>query len=217
MHVSDQTLIAVIHEAKATEFDLGTLAVSDLAVAGVSNVVVAAMRQSTVSANALAVPEQSPTAGVQTLAGAEAAAKLVKRSPSDTWRLGPSLGAPVPPASVSLSEGRKAEGTTTPTTTTAKDEVWWRTRMGGLRDQRATDKAACDPKVDLVARLKEPELVKLDRLPGGRSQKVFWGPAILNAQADADACTNLVARDNRMIADAEQEARAQNVLPGWLR
>jgi len=72
LHVSDQTVIAVIHEATATQFDLSSQAVSDLAVAGVSTVVIATMRQSsTPSANELAgPPQQSPGAGPQTLAGA---------------------------------------------------------------------------------------------------------------------------------------------------
>src|ERR1035437_3367653 len=121
MRVSDQTVIAVIHEAKATQFDFSPQAISDLAVSGVLTAVIAAMRQSP-SANGLITPEQTPTMFLpQTLAGAEAAAKLVKRSPNDTWRLGPSSGTPVPPAPASMSEGTKAEGTA-PTTTTTADE-----------------------------------------------------------------------------------------------
>ena len=43
MHVSDQTVIAVIHEATTTHFDLSAQATSELA--GLSTAIVAAMRQ----------------------------------------------------------------------------------------------------------------------------------------------------------------------------
>jgi hypothetical protein len=45
LHVSDQTVIAVINEANATHFDLSQFAVTDLIVAGVSTAVIATMRQ----------------------------------------------------------------------------------------------------------------------------------------------------------------------------
>ena len=73
MHVSDQTVIAVIHEATATQFDLKTLVVDELAFHRISSAVIAAMRQSAAPtpANTIAAPAQSPRlARAQTLAEA---------------------------------------------------------------------------------------------------------------------------------------------------
>jgi hypothetical protein len=47
MGVSEQTVIAVVQQAKATEFDLSTQTVSELTAAGVSPDIIAAMRKST--------------------------------------------------------------------------------------------------------------------------------------------------------------------------
>src|SRR5580700_10762010 len=87
MRVSDQTVIAVIHEAKATLFDLSPRAISELAVLGVSTAVIDTMRQpSTPSVAGLAAPEPSPTAGAQTLAGATAQAAAQKVADPTAWR-----------------------------------------------------------------------------------------------------------------------------------
>lgn len=83
MRVSEQTVIAVIHEAESTQFDLSPRAVSELTVLGVSTVVIAAMRQSlTRSAKGLALPAPSPAAA-QTLAGAAAKAEDKRRATTE--------------------------------------------------------------------------------------------------------------------------------------
>lgn len=82
MHVSDQTVIAVIHEATPTQFDLTARALEELAVSGVSTAVIDAMRQATPApllANGISAAGQSPTARAPTLEEASAAAKLVPR------------------------------------------------------------------------------------------------------------------------------------------
>lgn len=80
VHVSDQTVIAAIHEAKATQFDLSATGVNDLAVKGVSPAVIAVMRQSSastpLSTSGIAVAAQSPTVvRPQTIGEASAEAK----------------------------------------------------------------------------------------------------------------------------------------------
>jgi hypothetical protein len=82
VHVSDQTVIAAIHEAKATQFDLSATAVSDLTIKGVSPAVIVVMRQSAaptpVSTSGIAPPAQSPmVARPQTIAEASAEAKKI--------------------------------------------------------------------------------------------------------------------------------------------
>jgi hypothetical protein len=64
MRVSDQTVIAVIHEAQARQFDLSSRAVSELATSGVSTAVVAAMGQPSTPA---LPPDRGPAASSHSL------------------------------------------------------------------------------------------------------------------------------------------------------
>ena len=81
MRVSDQTVIAVVQEAVATQFDLSPQAAIELAGHGVPVAVIGAMRQastrSTTPANGAA---SEPPAGAQTLAGAAAEAAAAARN-----------------------------------------------------------------------------------------------------------------------------------------
>jgi hypothetical protein len=84
MRVSDRTVIAVIHEAQATQFDLSSRAVSQLTVSGVSIAVVAAMGEPSTSTllpdHGLAAAEQTPIAGPQSLAAAAVEATAIAHS-----------------------------------------------------------------------------------------------------------------------------------------
>ena len=92
MHVSDQTVIAVIHEATATQFELSELAISYLAGSGLSPAVIAAMRQ---PSTPTPVPRQSPTAGAETLVGASVEAKKIEHSFPLSTNTGPAGRGPV--------------------------------------------------------------------------------------------------------------------------
>jgi hypothetical protein len=219
-HVSDRTVVAVLHEAKATQFDLGEIAVGYLSVSGVSPVVIAAMRQASAPSSRVpgenAAPQQSPSPGGQTLAGASAEAGKVLH----TWEQSKHIGSHTPgsPALARTSDGTKSEGTTT----SVNDEGWWRQRMASLRDQLAMDKMACEP---LAAKIRA-----LDAIYAGY---VFYdkdGTAKINTAAAAVVETKLVDARNEQrqcvakvtlaqtaIATVEEEARRLGVLPGWLR
>jgi hypothetical protein len=69
MGVSDQTVIAVIHEAQATQFDLSSRAVRELTTSGIPGAVVAAMGRPAAPTllpdHRIATPDQTRTAGPQ--------------------------------------------------------------------------------------------------------------------------------------------------------
>jgi hypothetical protein len=101
MRVSDQTVIAVIHEAKTTQFDLRPLAVDELGFHGVSPAVIAAMRVPTPVP--IAAPAQSPNAGRQTIAEASEAAKNIQHD----WSLSTNMGKAAPPPAPMTPEDRE--------------------------------------------------------------------------------------------------------------
>jgi hypothetical protein len=120
MHVSDQTVISVIQEATATQFDLSAGAVSDLTAHLVPTAVIAAMRQpsarNTKPTNETALAQPSSTAAARTLAGAAAAAAAAPH----TWPLStPSSPAPSAPASTSSAKSspNAAPASTAPVST----------------------------------------------------------------------------------------------------
>jgi hypothetical protein len=223
VHVSDQTVIAAIHEAKATQFDLSATAVRDLAVKGVSPAVIAVMRQSSAptATNPIAAPAQSQTlAHPQTLAEASEAAKAVKH----TWDLSTNIGSsslPVLPAArASTSEGTKSESTNT--TTAEKDEGWWRTRMGGLRDQLAMDKSVCEPIAAKIMALQSTYDSYIFYDKNGTAKINTAAAAVIetklvDARTEQRQCVAKVAVDQTAIDTVEEEARRLGVLPGWLR
>jgi hypothetical protein len=81
MHVSDQTVIAVIHEVKETQFDLNEIAIGYLRASGVSIAVLAAMRREIPATQPPlpAAPTQSPLAAAPTLSPLMAAADAAAR------------------------------------------------------------------------------------------------------------------------------------------
>jgi hypothetical protein len=221
MHVSDQTVIAVIREAKATQFDLKPLVVDDLAFHGVSVTVIAAMRRSGASAPTNAASAQSPPlARPQTLAEASEAAKAATHA----WELSTNLGSTnvlVPSAAAaSTPTVTKSEGTDT--TTATKDEAWWRARMGGLRNELSMDKAACEPLAAKIRALQSTydSYVFYDR---DGTAKINTAAAatietkLVEAKNEQQKCVAKVALDQTTIGTAEEEARRLGVLPGWLR
>ena len=123
MHVSEQTVISVIQEAAATQFDLSPRALSELAAHLVPTAVIAAMRQpstrNTAPANERVLPLPPPTAGVQTLAGAAADAAAARRaralstSPPSTVTL-PASAASASPAPKSAAPASPAPKSTPP-------------------------------------------------------------------------------------------------------
>jgi hypothetical protein len=89
MGVSDQTVIAVIHEALATQFDLSSQAVRELTTSGVPSDVVAAMgrpaTQTLLRDHGTATPEQGRTPGPQSRdAAAVEATAIEHRKPQST-------------------------------------------------------------------------------------------------------------------------------------
>jgi hypothetical protein len=221
MRVSDQTVIAVIHEAKAIQFDLSPPAVNDMAVSGVSTAVIATMRlSSTPSANALVAPEQSP-AGVQTLAGASAQAGAQAAAAPGVQRprlsiVGPSSPPALPPAST--SEGTKSAATTITTTTTIlKDEAYWKGRMRDLQAKLDNDVTVGN---EMLKRLG----IYNDTLSNSAhviDEGVYMGRTTQSQTFDTnDELSRAIAtvkNDKRVIGDLEEEARHAAVPPGWLR
>jgi hypothetical protein len=130
LHVSDRTVIAVINEATTTKFDLSLGALSGLAKAGVSNLVISAMRQpsrpNAASTNSTVTPTPSPTAGTRTIAGAAAA-----------------------PA-------RESAATTSTGATDGKDEAYWRGRLQTLQAKLDGDIEAREPLKSRLAQLLAP-------------------------------------------------------------
>ena len=215
MHVSDQTVIAVIHEATATHFDVGEVAVSYLAISGVSSAVIAAMRQPTV----IAAPVQLPTAvRPQTLGEASAEALKVKHEwPVSTYTGSSSLPV-LPAAGASTSEGTKSEGTTTVTKSGVKDEAYWRDRMTTLR-------TACEAKAAAVKSFDDLEKQKIAEArkdlaaacPGCAQNTEFRVTLPAVVQAEREKAKAELAVCNANISSAEEEGRVAGVPSGWLR
>lgn len=209
MGVSDQTVIAVIHEAKATRFDLSPQAVSKFGVSGVSTAVIATMRQSsTRSAGGLEEPAQSPAAGAQRLAGtaAKAAAAPSTRRPQLSIA-GPS-SPPVLPTLASTSQDTKPVGTSG-TTTIIKDEAYWKDQMRGLQGTLDSDV--------IVANEMLRRFGIYNDLLSNSSHVVDREPRETNDNSVLSRVTATVKSDKRNIADLEEQARRAGVLPGWLR
>ena len=189
MHVSDQTVIAVIHEAKLRQFDLNELAVAHLANSGVSAAVLAAMRQPLPP-----LPTNETAArGERTLA--EAAAEAAKIAHS--WELSTNIGASSPavlPTRLSTAESTQSAGTAT-TTTVVKDEAWWRSHAIELQRKLTAD------------------ITKL------AAMRAYYDgqPEEARAKQEIASLAAVVVNDRRALSDFEDEARRAGVPPGWLR
>jgi hypothetical protein len=225
MRVSDETVIAVIREAKAMQLDLRPLVLDDLAFHGVSVAVIAAMRQSAVPTPTTSSPQTQTFAHSQTLAEASEAAKAVNHSWELSTNLGSTTAAAAPPTLASASEITKSEPARSEggiATASAQDEKWWRARMSGLRDQLVTDKATCQPiAAKIVALQNTYDSYVFTGSDGTRKINTAAAATIetqvVAAQAEQRKCAAKVALDQSSIGIAEEEARRLGVLPGWLR
>ena len=152
--VPDQTVIAVIREAPATQFDLSARALVELAGQEVSSAIIAAMRQVPVAttppaastANTILLPDPAPAAGAQTLAGAAAEAALTTHS----W--------PVP--AIGSSELPEKPATDAPAAqaidaaaASAPDEASWRARAAPLHQALRDDRAKEGPLLNRINKL----------------------------------------------------------------
>jgi hypothetical protein len=117
MHVSEQTVIAVIQEATATQFDLSPRAVSELAAQLIPTPIIAAMRQPSPrkasSANAVAPSPSSPTPRTRTLAEAAADAAAEPH----TWQVPATGAAPAPSVTAGSASAKTASTSTAPAMT----------------------------------------------------------------------------------------------------
>ena len=213
--VSDQTIIAVILEAAATQFDLSARAVVELAGQQVSSAVLAVMRQvasagtpPTASApNLIPLPEPALAEGTQTLAGAAAeAASLTHTWPSSTISSNelplkttetPAL-APSDTVSVSLS---------------AAEEASWRARATPLHQALREDRAREGPLLNGITKLTAelsalgPSSVKRRGIETER-QKLTIELTALRESLRTDLAAAQVLED---------EGRRAGVPPEWLR
>jgi hypothetical protein len=207
MHVSDQTVIAVIHEAKATQFDLSPRAVSELGVLGVSTAVIASMRQPS-TASGPVVAEQSPVAGVQTLAGAAAIAKAQAEANPSAWRPSSTSGPSSRTALPALTS--TSEGTTITATTVGKDEAYWRGRLKPLQTKLGSDIETRRP---VASRLVELSSELEPNLPSF----ALFGAEIGRLTTEVQRLNLIIANDNQDIDNLREEGRHAGALPGWLR
>jgi hypothetical protein len=204
LRVSDQTMIAVVREAVATQFDLSPQAAIELAGQGVPVAVIGAMRQaatlSTTPANGAA---SEPLSGGQTLAGAaaEAAAAAQERHLAAS----PSLEVALPAATAAAA----IDTASTP----APDEAQWRARVAPLHLTLQGDRAKEGPLMNRLNSLTaEAALIRASDVKRRgveiEKQKVA---------ADLTALRELLRADLAAIQVLEEEGRRAGVPPAWLR
>jgi hypothetical protein len=216
MGVSDETVIAVIKEAKATHFDLSASALGELAVSRVSTAIIGAMRQASTPSAAL---EQSPTvARPQTLADAAAAAQSAKRtSTSDTLELGRrtyvSSSASPSTSAAAKSEGTPAATTATTTTTIVKDEAYWRARCAPLL-QKIHDNLVKIPPLESRINDLTNELAGIGALNARRGGVETERQRLIT---EVQTLRDTVSADTKALKDIEEEGRQAGALPGWFR
>jgi hypothetical protein len=208
MRVSDQTVIAVVQEAVATQFDLSPQAASELAGQGVSGEVIGSMRQAQASPRST-TPSNSaasePPAGGQTLAGAAAEAAAATQTRSLVASASVERPPPAIAAAATVASGAASAS--------APDESYWRARVAPLhrtlRDNRA----------------KEGPL--LNRLNGLTAEASLIRPSDVKrrgveiekqkAATDLTALRELLRADLAAIQVLEEEGRRAGVPPAWLR
>jgi hypothetical protein len=223
MRVSDQTVIAVIQEAAATQFDLSPRAVIDLAVHEVPTAVIAAMRRPSTSAakpaNEPALPEPSPAGGVQTLAGAAAeAAAATHVSPEPP---APASPAPAPaspaPAPASLAPAPASHGPAAATddasSLSATDEVYWRARVAPLHQRVRENRAKEGPLLNRINRL----TVELSAIGPVNARRGGLEMERRTLTAEVTDLRESLRADMAAIQALEEEGRQAGAPPGWLR
>jgi len=215
MRVSDQTVIAVIREAAATQFDLSSRAVVELAGQQVSNAILAAMRQVPAGAtppaasapNLIALPEPAPAEGTQTLAGAAAEAALLNH----TW-----------PSSTISSNEPPPKTTDTPAlvpsdavsvSLSAAEEASWRARATPLRQALREDRSREGPLLNGINKLTAelaavgPSSVRRRGIETERQKLTI----------ELTALRELLRTDLAAAQVLEDEGRRAGVPPEWLR
>jgi hypothetical protein len=209
MRVSDQTVIAVIREATATQFDLSPGAVTELASREIPAAVIAAMRQPSTSTpkptSAIVMPEPASAAGAQTLAGAAAEAAVA----THTWPLSANPSSEVP-ASASIAPAATANDASS---TPAMDEAYWRGRVAPLhltlRDSRAKEGPLLNRINSLTA--------ELSRNAPGNAKRGGVETERQRLTTELAALRESLRADMAAIQALEEEGGRAGVPLGWLR
>lgn len=172
----------------------------------------------------------SPPTGLADVANREAFRRLAtQKSQASLTNLGLPMEE-VPPAAVSLNSSdappagdaaaKAADASAKPgdaaapgaKPAAAKDESWWRTRMTELRAAADKDQLAANELQARINRL-QADSVNLDdplKQTKARIDLVASLELLDKMKAQVDA-------DRRAIADLQEEARRQNIPPGWIR
>jgi hypothetical protein len=215
MRVSDQTVIAVVQEALATQFDLSPQAAIELAGKGVPVAVIGAMRQSAALSTrpAIGAAIGEPALGGQTLAGAaaEAAAAAQARQLS---------AAPAPePAVIVLAPAKDDPSSPAPAPAPAPvpapppDEAAWRARVAPLRLTLRDNRAKEGPLLNQLNAL----TATLSRLGPSDVKRRAVETERQRVTADLTALREALRADLAAVQLLEEEGRRAGVPPAWLR
>ena len=207
--VSEQTVIAVIRETSAVQFDLSAQALSDLSASGVSTAVLAAMHSSLTPASPEAGARLPPAADSQTLAGAAALAAAQAAAAPSAWRPGLSIKqSGGPSTSVQGAQGGISGGSG------VADETYWKNRMRALQaeyDDGVVNVAAAEARVAAIvgevsgyARMSVIQASNYDR-------------ERIQANNELSRLRAVLANALRAMDDLREEARRAGVPPGVLR
>jgi len=213
MRVSDRTVIAVVQEALATQFDLSPEAAIELAGQGVPVAVIGAMRQSAALSTRAATGATAgePATGAQTLAGAaaEAAAAAQTRQLSVPPALEPALIV-IAPAKDDPSPAAPAP---VPAPSPPPDEAAWRARAAPLQMTLRDNRAKEGPLVNQLNAL-TAALALL-----GRSDVKRRAVETERQRVAADLTTlrEALRADMAAVQLLEEEGRRAGVPPAWLR
>jgi hypothetical protein len=211
--VSDQTVIHVIREATATQFDLGSRAVVELAGQEVSGVVIAAMREVSAAAPAptasaaiaTVLPPPAPDAGAQTLAGAAADAALSTHS----WPASASGSSELPSKTTEAAAAAASDAVAA----SAVDEAAWRARIAPLHQALRDDRAREGPLLNRINKLTVelsavgPSSVKRGGLETERQKLTI----------ELTALRESLRTDLAAAQALEDEGHRAGVPPEWLR
>jgi hypothetical protein len=204
LRVSAQTVITVVQEAVATQFDLSPQAAIELAGQGVPVAVIGAMRQvSTLSTTVANGAASEPPSGGQTLAGAAAEAAAAAQARSLV--ASPSLEVP-PPAAI-------AAAAIVTTSAPAPDEAEWRARLAPLHLTLRDDRAKEGPLLNRLNSLAS-ELSRLGPSDVKRSGVVTERQRLT---AKLTALREALRADLAAVQVLEEAGRHAGVPPAWLR
>jgi hypothetical protein len=175
----------------------------------------------------LAVPTAVPAQSLVDVARAEEARRKAVRAPAkvytndDLLRPEDAGSAPAPPA-VPAAAGAKATDPAKaedakPATTPAsdepkKDEKYWKNRMTVAREAAEHDKVLLDALQSRVNALSTDFVNTSDP-----AQRALVEANRKTALGEIDRLTKDLEKQNKTLADTQEEARKANVPPGWLR